>query len=47
MPKKKPREYTGDHARAGIAAPLPEIECWALSVFLKGYERQMALHCWI
>ena len=28
MPKKKPREYTGDHARAGIAAPLPEIECW-------------------
>ena len=27
MPKK-PREYTEDHARAGIEAPLPEIECW-------------------
>ena len=21
-------EYTDDHARAGVAAPLPEIECW-------------------
>jgi 7-cyano-7-deazaguanine reductase len=27
MPKKKP-EYTDEHARAGIDAPLPEIECW-------------------
>ena len=27
MPKK-PREYTEDHARAGVEAPLPEIECW-------------------
>ncbi len=27
MPKQ-PREYTEDHARAGIEAPLPEIECW-------------------
>ena len=27
MPKKS-REYTEDHARAGIEAPLPEIECW-------------------
>ncbi len=27
MPKKN-REYTEDHARAGVNAPLPEIECW-------------------
>lgn len=27
MPKKT-REYTEDHARAGVNAPLPEIECW-------------------
>ncbi|MCC6537050.1 MAG: NADPH-dependent 7-cyano-7-deazaguanine reductase QueF [Bryobacterales bacterium] len=27
MPKKT-REYTDDHARAGVNAPLPEIECW-------------------
>ena len=26
--KKKLPEYTGEHARAGIDAPLPEIECW-------------------
>ncbi|MEO8026940.1 MAG: preQ(1) synthase, partial [Bryobacteraceae bacterium] len=26
--KKKNREYTDDHARAGVDAPLPEIECW-------------------
>ena len=24
----KKRAYTDDHARAGVAAPLPEIECW-------------------
>ena len=27
MPKKN-REYTEQHARAGIEAPFPEIECW-------------------
>ncbi len=27
MPKKS-TEYTDEHARAGVAAPLPEIECW-------------------
>lgn len=27
MPKKT-REYTEDHALAGVNAPLPEIECW-------------------
>lgn len=26
--KKKSPEYTEDHARAGVNAPLPEIECW-------------------
>jgi 7-cyano-7-deazaguanine reductase len=26
--QKTIREYTGEHARAGILAPLPEIECW-------------------
>jgi 7-cyano-7-deazaguanine reductase len=26
--KKKRREYTEEHARAGVDAPLPEIECW-------------------
>lgn len=25
---KKEREYTEDHARAGVDAALPEIECW-------------------
>jgi 7-cyano-7-deazaguanine reductase len=25
---KKSREYTDTHARAGLEAPLPEIECW-------------------
>ncbi|MBI4455041.1 MAG: NADPH-dependent 7-cyano-7-deazaguanine reductase QueF [Acidobacteria bacterium] len=25
---KKERSYTEDHARAGINAPLPKIECW-------------------
>ena len=24
----KKREYTDEHARAGVAAPLPAIECW-------------------
>lgn len=28
MAKNKNREYTEDHARAGVNAPLPEIECW-------------------
>lgn len=28
MAKRKTREYTEDHARAGVNAPLPEIECW-------------------
>ena len=27
MPKKQ-AEYTDEHARAGVDAPLPEIECW-------------------
>ena len=27
MPKKL-QEYTDEHARAGVTAPLPEIECW-------------------
>lgn len=27
MPKK-PKEYTDEHARAGVDAPLPEIETW-------------------
>lgn len=26
--RNKAREYTEDHARAGVQAPLPEIECW-------------------
>lgn len=26
--KKSERNYTQDHARAGVDAPLPEIECW-------------------
>jgi 7-cyano-7-deazaguanine reductase len=25
---KKQREYTDEHARAGVEAPLPDIECW-------------------
>ncbi|MFN7920594.1 MAG: preQ(1) synthase [Bryobacteraceae bacterium] len=25
---KAPRVYTDEHARAGVDAPLPEIECW-------------------
>jgi 7-cyano-7-deazaguanine reductase len=28
QPAKKERQYTEEHARAGIDAPLPEIECW-------------------
>jgi 7-cyano-7-deazaguanine reductase len=28
MAARKARLYTEDHARAGVKAPLPEIECW-------------------
>jgi 7-cyano-7-deazaguanine reductase len=28
MPKNKSPEYTDEHARAGVQAPLPDIECW-------------------
>ena len=28
MPRKTSRSYTDDHAKAGIKANLPEIECW-------------------
>ena len=36
MPKKN-REYTEQHAAAGIDAPLPEIECWE-NQYQTGYE---------
>jgi len=35
------RNYTEDHARAGIDAPLPEIECWENQY--PGYEIEIAL----
>ena len=41
MPKEKQRVYTDEHARAGIAAPLPEIECWENQY--PGYEIQIEL----
>jgi 7-cyano-7-deazaguanine reductase len=34
--KKKPRSYTETHARAGLDAPLPGIECWENG--FRGYE---------
>ena len=39
MPKKT-REYTEQHAAAGLDAPLPEIECWE-NQFRTGYEIQI------
>ncbi|MDR0310453.1 MAG: preQ(1) synthase [Acidobacteriota bacterium] len=35
------RNYTEDHARAGIDAPLPEIECWENQY--PGYEIEIVL----
>ena len=35
------RNYTEDHARAGIDAPLPAIECWENQ--FPGYEIEIAL----
>ena len=35
------RNYTEDHARAGIDAPLPEIECWENQY--PGYEIEVVL----
>ena len=35
------RDYTEDHARAGIDAPLPEIECWENQY--PGYEIEIVL----
>ncbi|HOK47727.1 MAG TPA: preQ(1) synthase [Bryobacteraceae bacterium] len=40
MKKKKP-EYTEDHARAGIDAPLPEIETWPNQ--FPGYEIEIVI----
>ncbi len=37
--KKKP-EYTDDHARAGVNAPLPEIEVWPNQY--RGYEIEIS-----
>jgi 7-cyano-7-deazaguanine reductase len=35
--KSKKREYTDEHASAGVTAPLPEIETWP-NQFRTGYE---------
>ncbi len=38
---KKKREYTEDHAHAGVDAPLPEIEVWE-NQYRTGYEIEIA-----
>ena len=38
---KKTREYTDDHARAGVGAPLPEIEVWE-NQYRTGYEIEIS-----
>jgi 7-cyano-7-deazaguanine reductase len=40
MPSKN-RIYTEDHARAGVQAPLPDIECWENQ--FPGYEIEISL----
>jgi 7-cyano-7-deazaguanine reductase len=37
----KKRLYTDEHARAGVDAPLPEIECWANQY--AGYEIEISM----
>ena len=37
----KKRLYTDEHARAGVDAPLPEIECWANQY--PGYEIEISM----
>jgi len=37
----KPREYTEDHAAAGVSAPLPEIEVWE-NQYQTGYEIEIS-----
>ena len=37
----KTRLYTDEHARAGVDAPLPEIECWANQY--PGYEIEISM----
>ena len=37
----KPREYTEDHAEAGVNTPLPEIEIWE-NQYQTGYEIQIS-----
>ncbi|MCZ2073822.1 MAG: NADPH-dependent 7-cyano-7-deazaguanine reductase QueF [Bryobacteraceae bacterium] len=39
--KKRPQEYTEEHARAGVDAPLPEIETWPNQY--SGYEIEIKI----
>src|SRR5574338_458890 len=41
MAREKKRTYTDEHARAGVDAPLPDIECWENQY--RGYEIEIEL----
>lgn len=41
--KKKTRQYTDEHAKAGVQAPLPEIETWPNQYTGSGYEIEIRI----